>query len=256
MEKKFKKQATVSTDNSIIDEVDPYTAKVTFLLQKESISNIPDVSSVSSVLKERGTEDLKKLFVEGMEAFRGLENSSINGLLNEEFNIGGYYSSWTIDSLFNIFYEENEKNHSNFIVFTFAETGILINKLQEEITLGGEVRKIEPHIAIMSTFDNKDINFNKNFLICPLFSTDRMRDSDTLQTTNHDITGHWIMLLCDFTMCKAYLFDSLGANNDQVSKKAVLNFATNLFEGLNFYRPEPIFRDISLDHILSQGEFF
>ena len=145
-----------------------------------------------------------------------LQNSSINDLLNEEFNIGGYYSSWTIDSLFNIFYEENEKNHSNFIVFTFAETGILINKLQEEITLGGEVRKIEPHIAIMSTFDNKDINFNKNFLICPLFSTDRMRDRDTLQTSDQDINDHSIILYNTLErQCKNHLvlvFSRIFAN--------------------------------------------
>ena len=36
---------------------------------------------------------------------------------------------------------------------------------------------------------------------------------------------------------KAYVVDSLGVNNDMVSENAVLNFATKIFQAINFFRP-------------------
>ena len=84
-----------------------------------------------------------------------------------------------------------------------------------------------------------------------------MRDHHTLQITNQDQVGHWVLLLCDLTTTTAYLFDSLGKNNEQVSETAVFNFSKDIFEAISFYRTLPLYRqiEVSLNHIPIQSTF-
>ena len=99
------------------------------------------------------------------------------------------------------------------------------------------------HAALRLTLEHREIDFNKNYLICPIFSTRQMKSDDTLQISANDKTGHWLLLMLDFSSSTVFFVDSLERNNNQVSENAVLGFTKKVLEAFSFYRQAPVFRE-------------
>ena len=81
--------------------------------------------------------------------------------------------------------------------------------------------------------------------MCPIFSIPRVKKDETLKLSDKDKNGHWVLLICDFSLAKALLTDSLEPKNRQISENAVLNFVRNLFRIFKFFRALPGYRDDS-----------
>ena len=225
---------------------------VVFANERNDISGYlsEDYSSISPV-------DLpQKLFID--DEASSLNDSSKSTSLPEaysddEFHRGGSYTNFTMDRIFQIFYEENEKNEqfSDITILTCIETALIINGFNSNDS-------INPEITFTRALETKVINFEHNYLICPIFSTSNMKNKNTLLTSEGDTDGHWVLLICDFFLCKAFLVDGLGPGNSQISEIAVKNFASKIFSAISAFRPIVGFhqdKDIVLEVIPMQRKF-
>lgn len=224
LSKKFQTENVIIDENG--DEIDDELGEnLTFQFadERENVSN-PSVSDNISSIGTGNADSSNQLFVECDQTTRNL--SSLQAEVSEkEFENGGYYSNFTIERIFEIFYEENERNNSELNVFTYVETALLVNYFET----------MQPHLALRQCMEKKELKFDKNFLICPIFSTKKMKRNDTLTTSANDTVGHWILLYCDFYSNKGYVLDSLGAANEHVSENAVLDFTKKVFKAFDFF---------------------
>ena len=154
-----------------------------------------------------------------------MQNRLSSYFKEEEFERGGLYSNYTIDKIFKIFNDENEKNFTDITILTFFETSITINYFSNNSENAGH--------SLMRALEDKDLDFNRNYLMCPIFSTPRMKKDETLKLSDEDKNGHWVLLICDFSSTKALMIDSLGPQNSQISENAVVNFVRSLFRAFN-----------------------
>ena len=155
---------------------------------KEDVTPPTSTDDISSVITT-GTDAPNQLFIESNEVtLRNLERFSKIDFVEAEFESGGYYSNFTIERIFQTFYNENEQNNSDVNIFTCIETSMLIDFFQT----------MPPDIALRQALENKEVKFDKNFLLCPIFSTRKMKLNNTLIPFENDNDGHWLLLFCDF----------------------------------------------------------
>ena len=237
--------------DEILNDDEPYeNMNVVFSNARNEISGYlsDDFSSIQPA-------DLpQKLLIDDEVSF--LNASSKSDTLPEaysdnEFHRGGSYSNFTMDRIFQIFYEENEKLFSEITILTCIETALIINNFFNNDS-------VPPEITFTRVLETKVINFERNYLICPVFSTSNMKNNNTLQTSEGDKEGHWVLLICDFFLCKAFLVDGLGPDNSQISEIAVKNLAGKIFRAISAFRPIEGFNqdeDIILEVIPMQRKF-
>lgn len=241
----------VEPDGDILNDDEPYdNLNVIFSTERNDVSGYlsEDYSSITAV-------DLpQKLFIDDDALFLN-DSSKVDPLpadySDDEFQRGGSYSNFTMDRIFQIFYEENEKQFSDVTILTCIETALIINNFYRNDS-------INPDITFTHALETKNINFQRNYLICPVFSTNSMQHNNTLETSDGDKDGHWVLLVCDFLLCKALLIDGLGPGNSQISEIAVKNFASKIFRAMSAFRPIAGFKqdtDLLLDVIPMQRKF-
>ena len=145
-----------------------------------------------------------------------------------EFLASGYYSNFSIEKIFSLMKNSPLSHDSDITILTAVQSGLAITYFET----------MTPEQAILKALEQDDIYFDRNGVICPLFSSSSMSTRNTLLPTNNSETGHWCLIYLNLISSEIFIVDGLDPNNGLVSETALFDFASKLIKAFQFYRPD------------------